>query len=91
VFPTPFYEVIMAIGIFFLLWGIRKKITTAGVLFCIYLIFNGTERFLIEKIRVNSTYKIGQLAITQAEIISSCMILIGFVGIIYLSRKKTVA
>lgn len=91
VFPTPFYEVIMAIGIFFILWGIRKKITTAGVLFCIYLIFNGTERFLIEKIRVNSTYKIGQLAITQAEIISSCMILFGIVGIVYLSRKKTVA
>jgi phosphatidylglycerol---prolipoprotein diacylglyceryl transferase len=91
VFPTPFYEVIMAIGIFFILWGIRKKITTAGVLFCIYLIFNGTERFLIEKIRVNSTYKIGQLAITQAEIISFCMILFGIVGIVYLSRKKTVA
>lgn len=91
VFPTPFYEVIMALGIFILLWGIRKKITTAGVLFCIYLIFNGAERFLIEKIRVNSTYKIGQLAITQAEIISFCMIIIGVSGTIYLLRKKSVA
>jgi prolipoprotein diacylglyceryl transferase len=91
VFPTPFYEVIMALGIFILLWSIRKKITTAGVLFCIYLIFNGAERFLIEKIRVNSTYKIGQLAITQAEIISFCMIIIGVSGTIYLLRKKSVA
>ncbi len=91
VFPTPFYEVIMALGIFILLWSIRKRITTAGVLFCIYLVFNGAERFLIEKIRVNSTYKIGQLAITQAEIISFCMIVIGVAGIIYLLRKKSVA
>ena len=53
VWPTAFYEVLMAIGIFVILWSIRKRINIPGILFSIYLIFNGMERFLIEFIRVN--------------------------------------
>ena len=72
VYPTPFYEIIMAGLIFVFLWSIRKKIKIAGVLFCIYLILNGIERFLIEKIRINHDM-IGEQ--TQAEIISFSLIL----------------
>jgi len=89
VFPTPFYETIMAIIIFGILWSLRKKIRIPGVLFCIYLIFNGVERFLIEQIRVNSVYNIFGADITQAEILSVVMIIIGIVGIWYLNRPKT--
>ena len=60
VYPTPFYEIIMAGLIFVFLWNIRKKIKIAGVLFCIYLILNGIERFLIEKIRINHDTKSNQ-------------------------------
>lgn len=77
VFPTPFYEMTTCLILFFVLWFYRKKIKTAGVMSGIYLIFNGTERFLIEKIRVNATYKIGTLQITQAEIISFILIIAG--------------
>lgn len=87
VFPTPFYEVVMALALFGLLWGIRKRITIPGMLFSIYLIVNGIERFLIEQIRVNSTYNIFGHAITQAELISSFMILAGIAGVIYFQRK----
>ena len=85
VYPTPFYEIIMAGLIFMFLWSIRKKIKIAGVLFCIYLILNGIERFLIEKIRVNHDM-IGEQ--TQAEIISFSLILIGIVGIYLLNKRK---
>ncbi len=86
VYPTSFYETIMAIILFGVLWAIRKRITTPGLLFSIYLILNGAERFLIESIRVNTQYHILGLGITQAQIISSTLIILGFAGI-WFTRK----
>lgn len=90
VWPTALYEVIMSIIIFLILWLIRKHIRISGVLFFIYLIFNGIERFLIEKIRINTEYNLFG-GVTQAEIISLSLILTGIIGIIYLykSNKKS--
>lgn len=86
VFPTPFYEM-MACGILFLiLWSLRNKLKVPGQMAGLYLIFNGSERFLIEKIRVNATYDILGKQITQAEIISSILIIIGIV--LFIQSKK---
>lgn len=95
VFPTPFYEATVCILLFFFLWSIRKKIKTPGILFSIYLILNGLERFCVELIRVNSKYHVAGLAFTQAELISSLLVLTG-IGGIFLSmhlakRRKEVA
>ena len=87
VWPTPFYEVIMASLIFVLLWSLRKKINLPGIMFFIYLILNGIERFFIEKIRVNTKYDILG-GITQAEIISTFLVLIGIFSIVYLILNK---
>lgn len=87
VFPTPLYESALCIALFGLLWAIRKKITIPGILFSIYLVMNGVERFLIEKIRVNEVYEISNYQITQAEIISFCLVLLGLVGIFYCKKK----
>jgi prolipoprotein diacylglyceryltransferase len=70
VFPTPLYEAIVCIGLFVLLWSLRKKLTVPGSMFALYLMLNGFERFWIEKIRVNTNYHIFGSAVTQAEIIS---------------------
>lgn len=90
VFPTPFYEIIMAFLLFMLLWAIRKKIRIPGQLFAIYLIVNGLERFFIEKIRVNTKYESLPFQPTQAEIISSLLVLSGIVLFLWV-RKKTAA
>ena len=87
VFPTPFYEVVMGLFIFALLWGFRHKIKTPGIMWSLYLIFNGLERFLIESIRVNSQYHAFGLAFTQAEMISTILILLGIFGIFW-SQKN---
>jgi len=50
--------------------------------------FNGTERFLIELIRVNNVYHIGGMAITQAEIISPILFLAGLVMFIILNKQS---
>ena len=86
VWPTSLYEVVMCIALFFVLWLIRKKIKVAGMLFAIYLIMNGIERFFIEKIRVNTEYNILG-GITQAEIISFCLIITGLILSFLLSKK----
>lgn len=86
VFPTPIYETMAGLILFGILWTIRKKISRPGLMFSIYLMFNGFERFWIEKIRVNSVYYIGELAVTQAEIISTILFLTGLIGI-FLSKR----
>jgi prolipoprotein diacylglyceryltransferase len=75
VFPTPLYEIIACALLFIPLWMLRKKIKVPGRLFALYLVFNGAERFLVEKIRVNSTYDIFGFHPTQAELISTLLML----------------
>lgn len=77
VYPTPLYEALMGILLFLLMWSVRKKIKYPGVLFCLYLVLAGIERFLIEKIRVNNIMDFMGMQATQAEIISVIMILLG--------------
>lgn len=88
VFPTAFYEVVMGLTLFAFLWSIRKRITVPGMLFGVYLIVNGLERFSIEKIRINTTYNLFGSEITQAEIISSCLIIAGAFIVLYLRKKS---
>ena len=87
VWPTAFYEVIMSLAIFGILWAMRKHIKVPGALFFIYLAFNGVERFFIEKIRINTEYNILG-GITQAEIISFSLILTAIIGVTYLYASK---
>ena len=87
VFPTPMYEILMALAMFGILWMLRKKIKPAGALFGIYMIFAGLERFFIEKIRVNSTYNFFGFHPTQAEIISVLLVLGGIAFYIYNTKR----
>ncbi|CAN5137996.1 hypothetical protein BH09BAC2_BH09BAC2_21140 [soil metagenome] len=87
VFPTPFYETIAGFLLFLVLWSIRRLPRNSGVIFGIYLIFNGLERFFIEKIRVNTTYSIYGFHPTQAEIISTLLVIIGF-AIVFIRNRK---
>lgn len=91
VFPTPFYEVIMSFAIGGFLWAIRKKNAIPGMIFFIYLICNGVERFFIEKIRVNVKYDFLPFQPTQAEIISLLLFIIGIVGVFWLKKKHSSA
>lgn len=83
VFPTPLYETFVCVLLFFVLWKLRTRIKVPGVLFGIYMIMNGVERFMIEKIRVNNKMDFLGMQLTQAEIISFALVLFGIVGIIY--------
>lgn len=87
VYPTPLYEIIICFALFTILWISRKKVKIPGQLFSIYLMFNGLERFFIEKIRVNTKYDI-LFQPTQAELISFLLIISGIILFIYSAKAE---
>lgn len=88
VFPTPFYEAVVCIILFLVLWSFRKRLKIPGLMFSVYLILNGIERFFIEKIRVNTLYHVFGKSFTQAELISFLLIIAGLVGIVWVFNYK---
>lgn len=88
VYPTPLYEIMWASLIFVILWNIRKRISIPGILFSIYLVLNGMERFTIEIIRVNPQYEVLGIALSQAQLIALGLILSGCVGLWFFYTKR---
>ncbi|HVK97996.1 MAG TPA: prolipoprotein diacylglyceryl transferase family protein, partial [Flavisolibacter sp.] len=88
VFPTPLYETLACTLLFFILWYFRKRIKIVGTLFALYLILNGFERFMIEKIRVNNKMNFLGFQPTQAEVISSGLMLVGALLWLFLWQKN---
>lgn len=85
VYPTPLYEAIACVLLFCVLWFLRKRINTSGVIFSLFLIADGAERFLIEKIRVNDPW-LGSW--TQAEVIGALLVLGGCFGWWWFSKNR---
>jgi phosphatidylglycerol:prolipoprotein diacylglycerol transferase len=85
VYPTPLYETLMAFAAFGILWTLRKHAHAPGWLFGVYLLLAGVERFLIELIRVNATYSIFGMQVTQAQLIATGCIV---AGIIVMARRR---
>ena len=56
-------------------------------MFGIYMILAGLERFLIERIRVNTKYTVAGINFTQAEMISTLMVL-GGIALIAVARNS---
>lgn len=88
VFPTPLYEAIVCILLFFVIWSVRKKFDITGKVFAFYLLLNGIERLLIEQIRVNNKFHLLGMMVTQAEVIAVVLIGLGLSGLFFLKKKN---
>ncbi|MCE3267111.1 MAG: prolipoprotein diacylglyceryl transferase [Solirubrobacterales bacterium] len=75
VHPTPVYETLTMTGVAFVLWRLRNRLT-GGLLFALYLLLAGLERFLVEFIRRNEDVALG---LTQAQLFSVAMVIAGVV------------
>ena len=84
----PFYETIICLILFLIIWSLRKKFKIPGTIFAFYLVLNGLERFFIEKIRVNVHMKVFGITMTQAELISGLLVITGLSLWIYLIKRK---
>lgn len=90
VYPTPLYEAVTALCIFFFLIIIRKVKYSKGYIFSIYLLLSGFGRLLIEKIRINSEYYFWGGSFTQAELISTVLIIFGLLGILKSTQARKI-
>ncbi|HNW29145.1 MAG TPA: prolipoprotein diacylglyceryl transferase [Spirochaetota bacterium] len=84
VFPTPLFESFVSFMFFILFMKLRKKELPAGIIFFLYLILNGTARFLVEFIRLNPKFA---LELTQGQIVGILYVITGALGI-FLVRKQ---
>jgi phosphatidylglycerol:prolipoprotein diacylglycerol transferase len=83
VHPTPIYET-LAMGLAaFVLWRLRNSFRP-GLLFALYLLVAGLERFLIEFIRRNDEVLAG---LTQAQLLSLAMIAVGAAWLAVKTRR----
>ncbi|MBP6732921.1 MAG: prolipoprotein diacylglyceryl transferase [Chitinophagales bacterium] len=91
-YPTPLYELMMCTTIFIILWSIRKKVTyKPGIIFTIFMILVGIQRFAIEQWRDLSgrdTYGFFGMDFRQSELISILMFIVGIAGTIYIWKKN---
>jgi phosphatidylglycerol---prolipoprotein diacylglyceryl transferase len=86
VHPTPIYETLAMGLVAYALWRLRRSFRP-GLLFALYLVLAGLERFLVEFIRRNDEILAG---LTQAQLFSLAMIVAGSGWLIVKSRRGEV-
>ncbi len=70
--PMPVYEMLANLGIFALLWRLRKRNWPDGLLFLVYLCLYSVMRFLLA---FTSSYQIIAFGLTQSQIIALIVLL----------------
>jgi phosphatidylglycerol:prolipoprotein diacylglycerol transferase len=86
VHPTPLYDTILLVSLFFVLWSLRKRNFKSGTVFGLFAVFMGIERFITEFWRRDPKYILG--IISEAQLISVLLALCGIGLIVYVNRIK---
>ncbi|HWH95405.1 MAG TPA: prolipoprotein diacylglyceryl transferase family protein [Baekduia sp.] len=84
VHPTPIYETVSMGLLAFVLWQLRDRVRP-GVLFALYLVGSGLERFLVEFLRRNEDVALG---LTAAQLESLSLLVLGTVWLAAVVRRK---
>jgi phosphatidylglycerol---prolipoprotein diacylglyceryl transferase len=83
VHPTPIYETVTMGLVAWGLWQLRDR-ARPGVLFALYLVLAGAERFLVEFVRRNSDAALG---LTAAQLESAVIFVVGAVWLAVVARR----
>jgi phosphatidylglycerol:prolipoprotein diacylglycerol transferase len=84
VHPAPVYETILYLGVFTILWSMRKTSYPPGRLIYWYLVLAGGARFLVEFVRINPRVFYG---LSEAQLIAFAMVVLGVVALILTNGK----
>lgn len=87
--PTQLYEMVFNFIIFGILWKVRKKVKVDGQLFLLYVVLYSLIRIFVEHFRADKLVYFGDLSAAQS--IGVVGIVLGFVLMLALKRKKTQA
>jgi phosphatidylglycerol---prolipoprotein diacylglyceryl transferase len=85
--PTPIYETVTMCLLAYGLWRLRDRVRP-GVVFALYLILSGLERFLVEFVRRNKDVLIG---LTAPQLESIVVFVIGSVWLTLMVRRSGMA
>jgi phosphatidylglycerol:prolipoprotein diacylglycerol transferase len=80
--PTPIYETVAMCLVAYVLWQLRDRVRP-GVVFALYLVLSGLERFLVEFIRRNKEVLVG---LTAPQVESVGLLLIGLLWLALMAR-----
>src|SRR3990172_4642409 len=81
--PMPVYELAINLGIFALLWQLRKRNWVDGKLFLVYLTLYSLERFFLA---FTSSYRIIAFGLTQSQIVAVFGFAIGLALLAWMPR-----
>jgi phosphatidylglycerol---prolipoprotein diacylglyceryl transferase len=84
--PTPVYESVTMALVAWILWSLRDRLAP-GLLFALYLVLSGLERFLVEFVRRNHEALLG---LTAPQIESLVLTVVGLAWIGLASRRRPV-
>lgn len=84
VHPAPIYETILYVGVFIILWSMRKTSHPAGRIMYWYLLLGGAARFMVEFVRVNPRVF---YMLSEAQLIALAMMIIGAIALIIIRGK----
>jgi phosphatidylglycerol:prolipoprotein diacylglycerol transferase len=81
--PTPIYETVAMCLVAYALWWLRDRVRP-GVIFALYLVLSGLERFLVEFVRRNAEVIAG---LTAPQLESLALLVIGVAWLAVLIRR----
>jgi phosphatidylglycerol:prolipoprotein diacylglycerol transferase len=85
--PTPIYELLFSIALFWLLWVLGRKARPVGWITGVYLVCAGIGRFLVEFVRINPRIYFHH-TLSNAQVAAAMSILLGVVVIIAAQSRR---
>lgn len=82
--PMPIYELMINLGIFSVLWGLRNRNWPDGKLFLVYLTLYSLERFFLA---FTSSYRIIAFGLTQSQIVAAFGLAVGLAFLAWMPRR----
>jgi phosphatidylglycerol:prolipoprotein diacylglycerol transferase len=85
VHPAPIYETLLYLGVFAILWSMRKRPHPAGSSIFWYMVLAGAARFIVEFVRINPRVFYG---LSEAQLIAFAMVVLGAVALAVSAKRK---
>jgi len=85
--PTPIYELLFALVVFWIVWKLAEKHKPVGWLTGVYLILAGFGRFLVEFVRINPKIYFGH-TMSNAQLAALGSMLVGLLLTLWASHRN---
>jgi phosphatidylglycerol:prolipoprotein diacylglycerol transferase len=84
--PTPIYELLFSLVVFWILWQLGKRARPVGWLTGVYLVLSGIGRFLVEFVRINPKIYFHH-TMSNAQVAAAASVLVGLIAVALAQAK----